>query len=152
MASNGHRPGGRRRSGRNRRGPVIYIVAFVALVFMVFPYLYRLLQSLAPWDEVDSRCVTTSDTVVRVAVAALAGYALAVVSFRGGKALNNIILFQMFYPGIILLVPTFLLARQFGLYNGYGAMIVPITRACRFGLILLDLEDPTPVVRRPEPS
>jgi multiple sugar transport system permease protein len=32
----------------------------------------------------------------------------------------------MFYPGIILLVPSFLLVRSLRLYNTYGAMIVPL--------------------------
>lgn len=139
---------------------LLYVVAALAFIFMVFPYLYMLIQSMSPWDEVDrlfiphsltlrsytwiitggdygaplpwiraffnSLFVTSADTVARVAIAAMAGYALAVVSFRGRKIVNNFILFQMFYPGIILLVPTFLLVRHLGLYNSYGGMIVPM--------------------------
>lgn len=146
--------------GRRLRKRLVYIPAIIAFVFMVSPYAYMLIQSLAPWSEVDrllvphrltlksylwiatgggigtpkpwlraflnSVVVTTSDTLVRVAVAALTGYALSVIRFRGRKLIKNVILFQMFYPAIILLVPTFLLVHALGLYNGYGAMIVPM--------------------------
>jgi carbohydrate ABC transporter membrane protein 2, CUT1 family (TC 3.A.1.1.-) len=48
-----------------------------------------------------------------------------VLSFRGKRTIQNFILFHMFYPGIILLVPTFLLVRAMGLYDTYLAMILP---------------------------
>lgn len=142
------------------RSSAIYIVGLIALVVMVFPYFYMLVQSLAPWDQVNrvvipsavtlrsytwiitggqvgdpkpwlpalfnSFLVTTADTVSRLVVAALAGYALGVLVFRGRSLVNNFILFHMFYPGIILLVPTFLIVRQLGLYNTYLGMIVPL--------------------------
>lgn len=81
-----------------------------------------------PWLPAlfNSFLVTTSDTVSRLVVAALAGYALGVLVFRGRSLINNFILFHMFYPGIILLVPTFLIVRQLGLYNTYLGMIVPL--------------------------
>lgn len=80
-----------------------------------------------PWMRAlfNSFLVTTVSTLSRLAIAALVGYALAIMAFRGRKAVNNFILFHMFYPGIILLVPNFLIIRNLGLYNTYGAMIVP---------------------------
>ena len=135
------------------------MVALVVLVVMVLPYLYLLLQALAPWDQVDrnwipgsltfrsfawlftggaygvplpwlraflnSVIVTAVDSISMVAVGAIAGYALSILAFRGKRQINNFILFQMFYPAIILLVPTFLLIRTLGLYNTYWAMIIP---------------------------
>jgi multiple sugar transport system permease protein len=137
----------------------LYIVALIVLATMVLPYIYLLLQSLAPWDQVDRRWVPTSlnlrsfswllsggqfgapqpwlqalgnsvlvtvvDSVSMVAVGGIVGYALSVIRFRGQRTINSFILFQMFYPGIILLVPTFLLIRYLGLYNTYWAMIIP---------------------------
>lgn len=137
----------------------LYVVATCLLFLMVTPYLYMLLQSLAPWSEVDrvflpsslslrsykwllaggaealprpwlralgnSVLVTSVVTISRVFFGALVGYALAVLSFRGRRLIQNFILFHMFYPGIILLVPTFLLIRALGLYNTYSAMIIP---------------------------
>ena len=138
---------------------LLYIVALLILVVMVLPYAYLLLQSFAPWPEVDHRLipsaltlrsfqwllsggqygapqpwgraflnsmlVTGVDSISMVLVGAIVGYALSVLQFRGRRMLNNFILFQMFYPAIILLVPTFLLIRYLGLYNTYGAMILP---------------------------
>lgn len=138
---------------------VLYVVALLALLVMVAPYLYLLFQSLAPWDQVDKQwvpsgftlrsfqwllsggqygaplpwlralgnsvLVTGVDSMSMVLVASVVGYALSVLVFRGKRLLNNFVLFQMFYPAIILLVPTFLLIRTLGLYNTYWAMIIP---------------------------
>jgi len=144
---------------RKLRTVALYALATAILAVMVSPYVYMLLQSLAPWKEVDrtfipssltirsyswllgggahalprpwlrawanSALVTSVVTLSRVIVGALVGYALAILSFRGKRTIENFILFHMFYPGIILLVPTFLLIRSLGLYNTYSAMIIP---------------------------
>lgn len=80
-----------------------------------------------PWLRAwgNTALVTTTVTFSRVFVGALVGYALAVLSFWGKRTIQNFIFFHMFYPGIILLVPTFLLIRSIGLYNTYLAMILP---------------------------
>lgn len=57
--------------------------------------------------------------------AVMVGYALSKVKFKGRQWVNNAILFQMFYPSIILLIPLFLIVRYFGWYNTYWAMILP---------------------------
>jgi multiple sugar transport system permease protein len=141
------------------RTALLYIVALLILLVTVLPYVYLVLQSLAPWDQVDkvwvpralslhsfqwllsggqygapqpwgraflnSVLVTAVDSLSMVAVGGIVGYALSVMVFRGRRMINNFILFQMFYPSIILLVPTFLLVRVLGLYNTYWAMIIP---------------------------
>lgn len=80
-----------------------------------------------PWFRafLNSCIVAGSSTAAIVFTAALVGYALSWSRFRGRKTIYNLILFQMFYPGIVLLVPTFLLVRWLGLYNTYGGMILP---------------------------
>lgn len=84
-------------------------------------------SSPRPWLRAlgNSALVATVVTLSRVILGALVGYALAVLSFRGRRIIQNFILFHMFYPGIILLVPTFLLIRALGLYDTYAAMILP---------------------------
>ncbi len=147
------------KSRKNTKNLMLYILATLVLLVMIAPYLYMLLQSLAPWHEVDRVFVPTSlsfrsyqwlfaggaatlprpwlralgnsalvasvVTFSRVIFGAFVGYALAVLSFHGRRIVHNFILFHMFYPGIILLVPTFLLIRAMGLYNTYLAMILP---------------------------
>lgn len=84
-------------------------------------------SSPRPWLRAlgNSALVAIVVTLSRVILGALVGYALAVLSFRGRRIIQNFILFHMFYPGIILLVPTFLLIRALGLYDTYAAMILP---------------------------
>src|SRR5690606_10227425 len=125
----------------------------------VTPYLYMVLHSLAPWNEVNRRfipteltlrsyewllqgsrtvapkpwlrallnsaIVTAGSTFLMVVCGLVVGYALSRLRFRGQQTVYNIILFQMFYPAIVLLVPTFLIVRALGLYDTYWGMIVP---------------------------
>ncbi|REJ17670.1 MAG: sugar ABC transporter permease [Caldibacillus debilis] len=138
---------------------LLYVLAFAILIIMVFPYVYMVLGSLAPWDEVDKKIipsrltlrsyewlfgggdtvlprpwlraffnsiiVTLSSTFLMMATAVLVGYSLTKIKFKGSGFINNVILFQMFYPAVILLIPLFLIIRHFGLYDTYWAMILP---------------------------
>ena len=56
-------------------------------------------------------CVTT------VMTSALAGYAFAVLRFPGRKILFLILFAKMFLPGVMSLVPSFLLATRLGILN-----------------------------------
>ena len=136
-----------------------YLIIIIGMSIAVFPYIYMVLQSFAPWDEVDrkivptiltlrsynwllvgseiaqvkpwlralinSMIVTTSSTFLMVFGAAIVGYALSKLEFRGRNTICNFILFQMFYPAIILLIPTFLIVKFLGMYNSYLGMIIP---------------------------
>ncbi|MGG1572464.1 carbohydrate ABC transporter permease [Fictibacillus sp. NRS-1165] len=136
-----------------------YIMAFLLLFIMVFPYLYMVLNSFADWNQVDrklipdsfslrsyewllsggqaaeprpwiraffnSLIVSTGSTALMMVTGIVVAYALAKLQFSGRNFLNNAILFQMFFPAIILLVPTFLIIQRFGLYDSYWAMILP---------------------------
>ncbi|HEY8346696.1 MAG TPA: carbohydrate ABC transporter permease [Symbiobacteriaceae bacterium] len=137
----------------------LYTVAILGASFSIFPYLYMVLQSLAPWNEVDRRVIPTTltlrsyeflltggetglprpwfraffnsfvvtgvDTLAMLVVGAMVGYALARLPFRGARVVRSFLLFQMFYPSIILLIPTFLIIKYLGLYNTYMGMILP---------------------------
>ena len=135
----------------------VALFLFIGVVAAVFPFVYLILQSLAPWDQVDTRVIPSSLTLrsytwlffdagardpwvralfnsffvtvvsvlLMVVSAGLVGYALSLIPFRGRSLINNAILFHMFFPAIILLVPTFLIVRYAGLYNTYGGMIIP---------------------------
>ena len=80
-----------------------------------------------PWMRglLNSFIVTAADSIGQVAFGAIVGYALSVLAFHGQRAVNSFILFQMFYPSIILLVPTFLVIQGLGLYNSYLGMVLP---------------------------
>lgn len=65
-------------------------------------------------------------TLGRVFFDSLAGYALARLRFRGRTAVNAAIIATMAVPGVVLLIPKFLMINQLGMYNAYSGMIIPL--------------------------
>jgi len=138
---------------------ILYFAAVLILLAAVFPYIYMLLQSFAPWDQVDktmipdsftfrsyvflfkggpnalpkpwaqaflnSLAVTLVCTVLMMFTGLLAAYALSKLNFKGKNFISNTLIFQMFFPSIILLIPSFILLEKLKLYNTYWAMILP---------------------------
>lgn len=80
-----------------------------------------------PWLHafLNSVIVSTISTGLMMATGAMVAFALAKMNFRGRNFINNAVLFQMFFPAIILLIPTFLIVQNAGLYDTYMAMILP---------------------------
>ena len=74
----------------------------------------------------NSVIVTLSVTFLRVFLDSLAGYALARLRFRGRAAAFAMIVAVMAVPGVVLLIPKFLMIRQLGIYDSYYGMIVPL--------------------------
>lgn len=66
----------------------------------------------------------------------MAGYGLSKFRFPCREACFRLILSTMMLPLEIILVPTFLVARQFGLVNNYGGLIVPLA-VDAFGIFLM---------------
>lgn len=138
---------------------VLYSVTVVVMLLMIFPFIYLVLQSFAPWDQVNQRIIPTALTLrsweflfsgsatsadvpwigamfntflvatvstgLMIITALMVAYALAKVSFKGKKFVDNFVIFQMFFPGIILLIPQFLIVTKMGWINTYQGMIVP---------------------------
>jgi multiple sugar transport system permease protein len=74
----------------------------------------------------NSVVVTLFVTSGRVFFCSLAGYALARLKFVGRSALFTGLLALIAVPGIVLLIPKFLVLGYLGIYNTYPALIVPI--------------------------
>jgi multiple sugar transport system permease protein len=142
----------RRRIGR----VVTYSFLFAVAVVYIFPFLIAIVTSfktepnatanplgLAPsppttaafhqlqdqdfllWVK-NSAIVTLSVTFLRVFLDSLAGYALARLRFRGRGAAFATIVAVMAVPGVVLLIPKFLMIRQLGIYDSYYGMIIPL--------------------------
>ena len=82
-------------------------------------------QDFPTWF-MNSVIVTLSVTFVRVFLDSLAGYALARLRFRGRGAVFATIVAVMAVPGVVLLIPKFLVIRQLGIYDTYSGMIIPL--------------------------
>jgi multiple sugar transport system permease protein len=65
-------------------------------------------------------------TAGRVFFDSLAGYALARLRFRGREAVFTALLAVLAVPGVILLIPKFLVLNQLGMYDTYPGLVVPL--------------------------
>ena len=74
----------------------------------------------------NSVIVTVCVTLGRVFLDSLAGYSLARLKYRGRDAVFTAVLAVMAVPGIVLLIPKFLVLNYLGIYNTYPALIVPL--------------------------
>jgi ABC-type glycerol-3-phosphate transport system permease component len=74
------------------------------------------------WNSV---IVTATTTVGVVAVATLAAYPFARLSFPGRQVLYYSLISLMMIPGILTLVPQFVLVRDLHLIGNFGGVILP---------------------------
>ena len=74
----------------------------------------------------NSIVVTALVTLGRVFFDLLAGYALARIRFRGRSVIFAALIAVMAVPGVVLLIPKFLVINQLGIYDSYVGMIVPL--------------------------
>jgi multiple sugar transport system permease protein len=74
----------------------------------------------------NSLLVTVVITAGRVFLDSLAGYALARLQFGGRRAIFAAVIAVLAVPGVVLLIPKFLVLNQLSIYNTYTALILPI--------------------------
>ena len=84
----------------------------------------------------NSAFVAVLITVARVFLDSLAGYALARLDFRGRKLIFSFVVGTLAVPGVVLLIPQFLVLKQVHLFNTYAGMIVPLA-ADAVGIFLM---------------
>ncbi len=138
------------------RKALVYGLLFVFSVIYIYPFIIQLVTSfktnsdavnnplsLLPdpfvtdaWSRLrdtdfprwftNSVIITLTVTTCRVLFASMAGYALARLKFRGRNAIFTGLLAVMAVPGIVLLIPKFLVLNDLGIYNTYAALILPL--------------------------
>lgn len=74
----------------------------------------------------NSVLVSVTVTAARVFFDSLAGYALSRMEFRGRRILFTSIIATMAVPGVVLLIPKFLVLQWFGIFDTYAAMLLPL--------------------------
>ncbi len=79
-----------------------------------------------PLWTMNSFIVTLCVTLGRVFFVSLAGYALARIPFRGRGIVYAVLIAVMAVPGVVLLIPKFLVINQLGMYDSYAGMIIPL--------------------------
>ncbi len=79
-----------------------------------------------PLWTMNSFIVTVSVTLGRVFFVCLAGYALARLPVRGRGLVYALFIAVMAVPGVVLLIPKFLVIKELGMYDSYSGMIIPL--------------------------
>ena len=74
----------------------------------------------------NSLIVTVAVTLGRVFFVSVAGYALARLRFPGRSAVFVMLIAVMSVPGVVLLIPNFLVIKELGMYDSYPGMILPL--------------------------
>jgi multiple sugar transport system permease protein len=85
---------------------------------------------------VNSTVVAIVSTVLMVTVSALAAYPLARMVFPGRDLVFGIMVGSLMVPGVISVVPLYILMNELGWLNTYQALIIPEI-ATAFGVFLL---------------
>ena len=84
----------------------------------------------------NSTIVALSVTAFQIITAALAGYALARLEFKGKQAILLLILATLVIPFQLLVIPIFIILKWTHLINSYWSLILP-TAANGFGIFLM---------------
>lgn len=72
----------------------------------------------------NSVVVSVSSTVIAVTLGAMLAFGFARYSFPGRRILFAALLFTMMVPGMVLLIPQFVLAKNLGLLNSLPGLVV----------------------------
>lgn len=89
--------------------------------------------------------ITVIVTLGRVFFDSLAGYALSRLKFRGRSILFAFFIGVLAVPGVVLLIPRFLVLQQLGLYDTYAGMIIPLLSTAASVFIMKQFFDSIPV-------
>lgn len=79
-----------------------------------------------PRWALNSTIQTVSVTVGRIFFASLAGYALSRLRFRGRWFVFGAVIAVQAIPGIVLVIPRFLVMKELGILNEYWGLILPL--------------------------
>jgi multiple sugar transport system permease protein len=85
---------------------------------------------------INSVIVTIARTVGQVAIASVAAFAFAQLRFPGRDALFFVLLAGLMVPDQVLIVPRFVLMREFGWLDTYQGLIIPLIFSS-FGVFML---------------
>ena len=137
-------------------GALAYLVLIIFAAIYIYPFLVQIATSFKTTDDAtahplaliprpwtvdayraladtnytrwfaNSTIVAVFVTFGRVFFDSLAGYALARLHFRGRGSLMAAILAVMAVPGVVLLIPKYLMLVQLHMFNTYYGMIIPL--------------------------
>lgn len=132
-----------------------YVLLFGLALMFLYPFFYAVLSSFKPLPEIaanparlmpqewvldgyrtlgtynlprwlmNSTFIAITVTFGTVLFASMAGYALARIRFPGSAILFQGLVGTMMVPGIVLLIPMFIILKFLGLVDTYGGLVFP---------------------------
>jgi multiple sugar transport system permease protein len=133
----------------------LYLVLLLGVIVVAYPFCFMLMNSVKPGMEIlhypnnlptqitlrgfvsvfrdlnivrlfgNTIFVATATTLLSVLCNAMVGYALAKLRFPGREALFSVMLASMMIPGVLLLVPSYVMMHGWGWENTYWPLILP---------------------------
>lgn len=82
-------------------------------------------SSLFPRWFLNSLIVSVIGTAINVFINSMAGYSLSRLSFPGRNRIYHGLLLLMMIPGQVLLIPNYLLLKEFGMLDSFTSLILP---------------------------
>ncbi len=135
---------------------LIYAALILGAVFVVYPFLYMVMNSFKPGSEMlnyprdlfprewtfsgytgvfaelnvlrlfrNSAFLALSITFLNTFLSALAGYAFAKIPFPGRDRVFGLMLTTMMIPGVLFLIPSYVMLYNLGWVGRFEALIVP---------------------------
>lgn len=134
---------------------VTYGLLLLGAVFLFYPFFYMLMNSVKPGPEIlhsptslptqitfsgytgvfeelnmarlyrNSLILAVTITVLNTLLSALAAYAIAKIPFPGRNQLFGFMLITMMIPGVLFLIPTYVLIYNLGWVGKFHALIIP---------------------------
>ncbi len=105
----------------------------LAIPVRILPNVFEWHNFAAAWTQlpfgrffVNSLIVSVSVTAITVVVSCLSGYAFARLKFPGRDALLMAYLATLMVPGIMLIIPLFLIVNNLGMVNTFQGVILPV--------------------------
>jgi multiple sugar transport system permease protein len=115
----------------------------LAIPVRILPNVYEWGNFAKAWSELpfgrfflNSMIVSVSVTIITVVVSCLSGYAFARLKFPGRDQLLMAYLGTLMIPGIMLIIPLFLIVNNLGMVNTFQGVILPVAFGT-FGSFLL---------------
>jgi multiple sugar transport system permease protein len=132
-----------------------YVLLTLGAIVVIYPFFYMLMNSVKPGREIlhspnalpseitmsgytgvfqrlpvlrllfNSLFIAVSVTLLNTGLSALAAYALAKIPFPGREQLFNFMLATMMIPGVLFLIPTYVIMYNLGWVNHFRSLIIP---------------------------
>lgn len=134
---------------------ITYILLVTGAIFLFYPFFYMLMNSVKPGPEIlhsptslprqitfsgyrgvfeelnmlrlyrNSLILAVSITLLNTFLSSLAAYAIAKIPFPGRNQIFGFMLATMMIPGVLFLIPTYVMIYNLGWVGKFHALIIP---------------------------